>query len=46
MAEIVEANGGDVEEVRQSLVEVLGELPNAADMDLEQLASQWLGLDE
>jgi predicted small secreted protein len=46
LAEIVEANGGDVEAVRKSLVEALGELPNAAEMDLEQLASQWLGLDQ
>ena len=46
LAEIVEANGGDLEKVRNSLIEALSELPNAANMDLEQLASQWLGLDE
>ena len=45
LAEIVETNGGDLEEVRNSLIEALGELPNAADWDLEQLASEWLGLE-
>jgi hypothetical protein len=46
LAEIVENNGGDLEQVRDSLIEALSELPNAADMDLEGLASDWLGLDE
>ncbi len=46
LAEIVENNGGDLEEVRDSLIKALSEMPNAADMDLEQLASDWLGLDE
>jgi hypothetical protein len=46
LAEIVETNGGDIEEVRNSLIEVLSELPNAAELDLEGLASDWLGLDE
>lgn len=45
LAQIVEANGADVEEVRASLIEALSELPNAADLDVEQLASQWLGLE-
>jgi WD40 repeat protein len=36
----------NAEAVRGSLVEALGKLPNAADMDLEQLASQWQRLDQ
>jgi hypothetical protein len=43
LAEIVEANGGDVEAVRAALVEAFGELPNAQEFDAEQLADQWLG---
>jgi hypothetical protein len=46
LAEIVESNGGDLEEVRNSLIEALSELPNAADLDNEQLASDWLGLEK
>ncbi len=46
LAEIVETSGSDLEEVRSSLIEALRELPNAADWDLEQLASEWLGMDE
>jgi hypothetical protein len=46
LAEIVESNDGDLEEVRNSLIEALSELPNASNMDLEGLASDWLGLDE
>ena len=46
LAEIVETNGGDLEEVRNSLIEALSELPNAENMDLEGLASEWLDLEE
>lgn len=46
LAEIVETSGSELEEVRNSLVEALRELPNASDWDLEQLASEWLGIDE
>ena len=46
LAEIVETHGGDLEEVRSSLIEALSTLPNAAHLDLEQLASEWLGLDK
>jgi hypothetical protein len=46
LAEIVETNSGDLEEVHDSLIEVLSELPNAAELDLEALASDWLGLEE
>lgn len=43
LASIIEGAGGDVDEVRSSLTEALGELPNAGDMDIEALVSQWLG---
>lgn len=46
LAEIVETNSGDLEEVRNSLIEVLSDLPNAAELDLDGLASDWLGLEE
>ncbi len=46
LAEIVETSGSDLDEVRSSLIEALRELPNATDWDLEQLASEWLGMDE
>jgi hypothetical protein len=45
LAEIVETNGGDVEAVHSALVEVLSELPNMEGQDVEQVASDWLGLD-
>ncbi len=44
LAEIVEANGGDLEAVRASLIEALGESPNAAELDIEQMADEWLGI--
>jgi hypothetical protein len=46
LAEIVETNDGDLEVVRDELIETLIELPNAAELDLERLASDWLGLEE
>jgi hypothetical protein len=46
LAEIVESHNGDVEEVRDTLIEALSELPNTAELDLEGLASDWLGLNE
>ena len=45
-AEILESSGADIDAVRESLLQALAELPNAADLDLEQMADQWLGLDE
>jgi len=42
LAEIVEANGGDVETVRAALIEAFEALPNAADFNAEELADQWL----
>ena len=35
-------SGGDVDSVRALLVETLEELPNAADLDVELLADEWL----
>jgi hypothetical protein len=46
LAELVEARGGDVGAVRQGLIDAFGELPNADDLDAEQLADQWLGLSQ
>ncbi len=46
LAEILEVNGGDVEAVRTALVEALAQQPELADQDLDQLAAQWLGLEE
>lgn len=43
LAEIIETNGGDVESVRAALIEALYALPEAAEMDVEQLADDWLG---
>lgn len=46
LAEIIEANGGDLVAVREALVEAFGQLPNADDIDPEQLTDEWLGLGE
>lgn len=46
LAEIVESNGGDLDAVYEALVTALGELPNADELDLEEMATQWLGLEE
>jgi hypothetical protein len=42
LGELVVANGGDVETVHDALVQALGEMPNAAEQDLGQLATEWL----
>ena len=44
LAQIVEANGGDMSALQAQLVEIFGGLPNAADLDLEQSVADWLGL--
>jgi hypothetical protein len=44
LAEIVEANGGDLEAAKKLLIEAFNELPNAEDLDAEQMAAEWLGL--
>lgn len=43
MSEIILTNDGDVESVKLRLIEALNELPNAEDIDAEQLAFEWLG---
>lgn len=40
---LIEANGGEVTAVRESIIAGLSALPNAADLDVEQLADSWLG---
>jgi hypothetical protein len=46
LAEIITANGGDLDAFKASLVEIFGKLPNAAQLDLEQTAAEFLGLTE
>jgi hypothetical protein len=46
LAEIVTANGGDIEAVHTALIEALGAQPELADQDLNLLADQWLGLEK
>ncbi|MCL4263828.1 MAG: hypothetical protein KJ069_11455 [Anaerolineae bacterium] len=46
MAAIVEANGGDVAALQTQLVEIFGDLPDAAELDLAQSVDEWLGLEE
>lgn len=43
LAAIIEANGGDVTAVRAALIEALSAQPEAAEMDVEQMADQMLG---
>ncbi|MCB8980061.1 MAG: hypothetical protein H6657_21835 [Ardenticatenaceae bacterium] len=43
LTSIIEANGGDVTAVREALISALNELPNAAELDVEQIANSWLG---
>lgn len=43
-AQIVTANGGDLIALQAQLVEIFSQLPNAADLDLEQWTADWLGL--
>lgn len=42
-AEILATAGGDMTVARAKLVEALSALPNAGEIDAEQLADQWLG---
>ncbi len=44
LAEIVEANGGDLEVVRASLIEAFSGMSNAPELDVEQMADEWLGI--
>lgn len=43
LAAIIEANDGDVESAKLLLIEALKELPNAEEINAEQLAAEWLG---
>lgn len=40
---LVEANGVEVTAVREAIITALNELPNAADLDVEQITNSWLG---
>ena len=42
LTQVIEANGGDVATVRAAIVAALQALPNAADMDVEQMADRLL----
>ncbi len=42
LAEIINANEGDVSRVRDEIIAALQDLSNASDLDIEQLADQWL----
>ena len=39
---LIEENGGDVTAVREAIIANLNTLPNAADLDVEQIADSWL----
>ena len=39
---LIEENGGDVTAVREAIIANLNALPNAADLDVEQIADSWL----
>ncbi len=42
-AQIIEAGGGDVEIVPVAMIDTLSEIPNDCELDVDQLASDWLG---
>jgi hypothetical protein len=42
LAEIITANGGDVEAVKAELIEAMSEMPNAQEQDIEQRVSDLL----
>ena len=45
LSDLIEAIDGDVDAVRSSLIEAFEQLPNRDDLDAEQRADEWLGLD-
>jgi predicted small lipoprotein YifL len=45
-AEIVTEHGADLDAVRAALIEAIKALPNAEELDAEQLADLWLGISE
>lgn len=42
LAEIIRNNGGDIETVREALIEAFEALPNAGDFDAVELVDRWL----
>lgn len=40
---LIEANGAEVTAVREAIISALNELPNAAELDVEQITNSWLG---
>lgn len=46
MAAVVEANGGNVAALQRKLVEIFGDLPDAAELDVAQSVNEWLGVEE
>jgi hypothetical protein len=42
LAKIIEAGGADVETVRAAMIDALSEIPDARELDVDQLASDWL----
>lgn len=43
LAAVIEANGAEVTAVREAIITALNELPNAAELDVEQITNSWLG---
>ena len=41
--DLITANGADVSAVREAMIEALNQLPNADDLNPEEIADQWLG---
>ncbi|MEM7114611.1 MAG: hypothetical protein AAF614_19395 [Chloroflexota bacterium] len=46
LAEVIEANGGDVAAIRATIIETLSESSNGQGVDPERAADRWLGLGE
>jgi len=46
LSDLIEANDGDINAVRSALVEAFEQLPNRDQLDPEQLADEWLSLDQ
>jgi hypothetical protein len=46
LSDLIDANDGDINAVRSALVEAFEQLPNRDQLDPEQLADEWLDLDQ